>query len=64
MSASCARNWLRVLAPVSGLAITYANSSYVIAPGQAVHLRVSVKEGSELGVVAKIGDLSYDVILR
>jgi predicted component of type VI protein secretion system len=53
-----------VLTPVSGLDITYANSSYVIAPGQTVQLRVSVREGSQLGVVARIGDFSYQIIMR
>ena len=63
MSSSCAHNSLHVLTPVSGLVITY-HSSYVIAPGEAVQLRVSVKEGSEFGVVAKIGSFSYDVPMR
>ena len=63
MSSSCAHNSLHVLTPVSGLVITY-HSSYVIAPGEAVQLRVSVKEGTEFGVVAKIGSFSYDVPMR
>ena len=50
VSEVCTTLPFNVLTRVSGLVLTYANSSYDISPGQAAHIRVSVKEGSEVQV--------------